>query len=634
MRKRITAFLLAGIMFFASGTEVVSGARTSGSGEQEIVKEQVQGDMEEGIQARTGGLKKPVAIEVEGFKPEEIYRDTWGLKKGSAVYNSRYDKYSTNFYYNKLNKNQQTLWDRLDTICNMYLVRTTDLSWNSSISGYITLAASVPSLTEKQIENTLLLFIYSNPQYYFVEGWASSVNYSQVALVGYDEFASGTARAAATQKMFAVVDNWIGQINSQSGDLLKEKKAHDLICENVGYDNDFANDLNQSAYSTFVDKITVCAGYSQAMQLLMNGVGIDCGVVTSQPPVGIGHEWNIIKLNNSWYYVDLTWDDMEGIGGLQVGYQYFNRSRKKYEDGSLDFNTSDYIMHLPETYQLPYMPELTRDSGATYKSYGSITEAASKVPNPVISISSGGEVVIKQPSSNPSGVEIYYAINAEPSVAFHRAIRYTEPFTVKPNVTVYAVATKNGYLDSDVVRKDLKKCTVKLNANGGYFGSKKSKKTKSKSYLVEAAYENLDTPRKKGGYVFLGWFTKKSGGRLISSTTKVKGNITLYAHWTKIKPKKATISRLKSSKSRQMTVVIKKISTSSGYQIKYSLKKNMKSAKTRTVPATASNNTYTITGLKKGKTYYVQVRMYQKDSVSGRKKYGAWSDRKQVKIKK
>ncbi len=40
----------------------------------------------------------------------------------------------------------------------------------------------------------------------------------------------------------------------------------------------------------------------------------------------------------------------------------------------------------------------------------------------------------------------------------------------------------------------------------------------------------------------------------------------------------------------------------------------------------------TITGLKKGKTYYVRVRAYQK--ADGRKYYGNWSKVKKVKIKK
>lgn len=79
-----------------------------------------------------------------------------------------------------------------------------------------------------------------------------------------------------------------------------------------------------------------------------------------------------------------------------------------------------------------------------------------------------------------------------------------------------------------------------------------------------------------------------------------------------------------------MTVAIKKVSTASGYQIRYSMKKNMASAKKKLV----TDNKCTIKKLKKGKTYYVQVRMYQKESVSGKKTYGPWSKTKTVKIRK
>ena len=40
----------------------------------------------------------------------------------------------------------------------------------------------------------------------------------------------------------------------------------------------------------------------------------------------------------------------------------------------------------------------------------------------------------------------------------------------------------------------------------------------------------------------------------------------------------------------------------------------------------------TITGLKKGKTYYFRVRAYKKEN--GKKYYGSWSNVKKITIKK
>lgn len=72
---------------------------------------------------------------------------------------------------------------------------------------------------------------------------------------------------------------------------------------------------------------------------------------------------------------------------------------------------------------------------------------------------------------------------------------------------------------------------VKLNARGG--------KVSKSSYKVTYAstYGQLATPTRKG-YTFLGWYTKKTGGTQILSTSKVKitKTTTLYAHWDYLYP--------------------------------------------------------------------------------------------------
>ena len=83
------------------------------------------------------------------------------------------------------------------------------------------------------------------------------------------------------------------------------------------------------------------------------------------------------------------------------------------------------------------------------------------------------------------------------------------------NITLYAVWSK-GY---------------KLSFNGN--GGKSSKKYKTVyKYL---SYGTLPTASRKG-YLFLGWFTKKSGGTLINSSDVVdkSKSFTLYAHYQKI----------------------------------------------------------------------------------------------------
>lgn len=69
---------------------------------------------------------------------------------------------------------------------------------------------------------------------------------------------------------------------------------------------------------------------------------------------------------------------------------------------------------------------------------------------------------------------------------------------------------------------------VSFNANGGKVSKKSKKVTQYKKY------GSLPTP-KRSGYTFVGWYTKKSGGKLITkdSILNKKKNSTLYARWGK-----------------------------------------------------------------------------------------------------
>lgn len=73
---------------------------------------------------------------------------------------------------------------------------------------------------------------------------------------------------------------------------------------------------------------------------------------------------------------------------------------------------------------------------------------------------------------------------------------------------------------------------------------------------------------------------------------------------------------------------MKKVSGADGYQIQYSTKSNMKSAKN-----VSSSKTTTISKLSKGKKYYVRVKAYKKDS-TGKKVAGKWSKVKNLKVSK
>ena len=99
----------------------------------------------------------------------------------------------------------------------------------------------------------------------------------------------------------------------------------------------------------------------------------------------------------------------------------------------------------------------------------------------------------------------------------------------------------------------------------------------------------------------------------------------------KINPQGTKILKLNKKGKKQFTVKWKKKNVQvTGYQIKYSTKKNMKAAKVVTV-AKAKVNTKTIKQLKAKKKYWVQIRTYK--TVNGKKYYSTWSNKRTVTTK-
>ena len=97
-------------------------------------------------------------------------------------------------------------------------------------------------------------------------------------------------------------------------------------------------------------------------------------------------------------------------------------------------------------------------------------------------------------------------------------------------------------------------------------------------------------------------------------------------------PKAPKIKSVKNVKGRKIIVTLKKkIKGASGYNIRYSMKKNMK-ASVKVTLNKAKMLKKTIKGLNKGKKYYVQARSFKKSGKT--KSYSKWSGKKSVVIKK
>ncbi|HOP10300.1 MAG TPA: transglutaminase domain-containing protein [Oscillospiraceae bacterium] len=115
------------------------------------------------------------------------------------------------------------------------------------------------------------------------------------------------------------------QLSSGLSDYQKIKIIHDYIVKNGNLDALAGEDAAYSetvAYSVLASDIAVSDGYADAFQLLAGIAGIETrvivGTVNSQRRV-----WNLVKLNDSWYHIDIVADDRADMTDGTLNYDYF-----------------------------------------------------------------------------------------------------------------------------------------------------------------------------------------------------------------------------------------------------------------------------------------------------------------------
>lgn len=122
---------------------------------------------------------------------------------------------------------------------------------------------------------------------------------------------------------------------------------------------------------------------------------------------------------------------------------------------------------------------------------------------------------------------------------------------------------------------------------------------------------------------------KNVGTATVTATGKGSFTGTIVRKFS-ILPKKTTLKKLAAGKKKMIVEWEKQDVQTTGYQIQYSLKKSMKSAKMKTVKK-AGDTSLTVKKLKSKKTYYVRVRTCK--NVKGKNYASTWSAVKSVKIK-
>jgi hypothetical protein len=161
----------------------------------------------------------------------------------------------------------------------------------------------------------------------------------------YDEtFLDQAKQSMAMAKR--VADNII---KPDTSDFDKILTAYNYIILNTAYNEAAALPENSQyfsttfsdaydAYGVFNRGTAVCQGYTYALNLILNHVGIETRIVDS---TAMNHSWSMVLLDGQWYHMDATYDDPVVDMENKLIYDYFLKNdayMKNMEQARIDGN--------------------------------------------------------------------------------------------------------------------------------------------------------------------------------------------------------------------------------------------------------------------------------------------------------
>ena len=303
---------------------------------------------------------------------------------------------------------------------------------------------------------------------------------------------------------------------TDGSDYEKALWLHDWLLQQLDYDHSLKW---SSAESALTRKLGTCQAYESAYSKLLTAAGITNAETRDTYD---GHTWNAMKLDGKWYQVDCTWDDTKD--------NYYN-----FDPTHLYFGLTDELMALAhnghdQIYTASgYGTRSTSLADNYFVRNGDAAKWARAYADRIQKNLNAGKTKFEVSTDNASyppsisGIQngiIAYALNQMTWKAGSKKVA----LRVAGTSTKLSFTAK--YTDT------VKRVRIVFAPNGGRVSSG------SKTVICGKTYGTLPTPARRG-YTFAGWYTAKSGGSRIGSSSVVRTtkNQTLYARWKLVKYK-------------------------------------------------------------------------------------------------
>lgn len=161
-------------------------------------------------------------------------------------------------------------------------------------------------MTEHDAAELLQQFQYEHPEYAYTYEGCTMELYSPSSIyvnsIRVPQKRMETGKGIADQ-----IDTWVNDIVKQApSDMNDKQKAlwiNQYMIDHFQYDNSLQH---KTVYDMMIYGEGVCCGYTQVFVCLARAIGLDASFAISDT---LNHAWNIVKIDNVWYNIDVTWND-------------------------------------------------------------------------------------------------------------------------------------------------------------------------------------------------------------------------------------------------------------------------------------------------------------------------------------
>ena len=120
------------------------------------------------------------------------------------------------------------------------------------------------------------------------------------------------------QSFYDTVEKYLSNVAATDSETMRAMLLYYAVIDDLKYDDSLIGDnfdklskeeanLKSSPYYVLVEKSGICTNIAQAYMFLCTQADITCGTVLHMGGSGM-HMWNIVQIDNKYYYCDPTWD--------------------------------------------------------------------------------------------------------------------------------------------------------------------------------------------------------------------------------------------------------------------------------------------------------------------------------------